>query len=609
MDEVAKAKPLNDMQRHTALSAMKGLTSLAEITKEAGIKSVIEYMLEDTSALEQYLSAMAATITRQRKQISHNTLILLIFHSDLASLNMYGEEFKSILLDVVERERKVQRRIFLAENKLQVNIHSDLWKLYEPHGNILRSKAIDFTKIRSESLRYEMKYYLQHIFQSRGKINAPLFCCQYMALNVLTETNPNIKYFADITEIDARALVLALERAVKDDGTPLSQYYIAKAVNSIKRVVDYLMGSLRSNDIKTPRPYLNPFAIITFHNLRQYNTPTTIIPEGVVEQLDRYSNELPPLHRLLYDIFANTGLRLKEVFFLEEDCIEPSRYPGIFQLKFKPHKVLAARRRHSVGDYHRIMIPQNLANELSAHISATRSVRSAVGSSYIFLSKRLGYATTVMDSQPFIRSIRHIIKKHNICGDDGELWHFTSRQFRKAIAVRLVENGASTAELAYWLGHLCSDTAVKYYAEVRKMKLAELNTEFFLAKFDLIISNEQLEKYTEEERKLLYADFRLEQRRVELGFCMAKAAGPCQHRSSLYNCVNCRNLCTGKRYLSYWTELLEQQKTIFERLVSAYQADGISHYQKYTEYKQEFRLLKGYESIVKAIQEGGVPRE
>lgn len=113
MDEVAKAKPLNDMQRHTALSAMKGLTSLAEITKEAGIKSVIEYMLEDTSALEQYLSAMAATITRQRKQISHNTLILLIFHSELASLNMYGEEFKSILLDVVERERKVQRRIFL----------------------------------------------------------------------------------------------------------------------------------------------------------------------------------------------------------------------------------------------------------------------------------------------------------------------------------------------------------------------------------------------------------------------------------------------------------------------------------------------------------------
>jgi len=36
---------------------------------------------------------------------------------------------------------------------------------------------------------------------------------------------------------------------------------------------------------------------------------------------------------------------------------------------------------------------------------------------------------------------------------------------------KLIENGATTAELAYWLGHLCSDTAAKYYAEVRKMKL------------------------------------------------------------------------------------------------------------------------------------------
>ena len=186
------------------------------------------------------------------------------------------------------------------------------------------------------------------------------------------------------------------------------------------------------------------------------------------------------------------------------------------------------------------------------------------------------------------------------------MWHFTSRQFRKTIAVRLIENGATTAELAYWLGHLCSDTVAKYYAEVRKMKLAELNTRFFLEKFELIISNEQLERYTEEERKLLYADFRLEQRRVEFGFCMMKAVdGPCQNRNSLYNCVNCRNLCTGKQYLPYWLELLEQQRAIVKKLISAYIADDISDYTNYTAYKQESRLLAGYENIVKAIREGG----
>jgi len=170
----------------------------------------------------------------------------------------------------------------------------------------------------------------------------------------------------------------------------------------------------------------------------------------------------------------------------------------------------------------------------------------------------------------------------------------------------LIEYGATTAELAYWLGHLCSDTAAKYYAEVRKIKHAELNTKFFLDKFELIISHEQLENYTEEERKLLYADFRLEQRRVEYGFCMIKAAdGPCQNRNNLYNCINCRNLCTGKQYLPYWLELLEQQKTIVEKLISAYMADRISDYTNYAEYKQELRLLNSYENIVRAIQKGG----
>lgn len=601
-----KPEPLADMHRQAIQIAMQNAQSLADITKTTGVTKVINYLLADKPALEQYLSVMAAKFTCRRQQISHSALILSIFHYEMASLSLYEEGFRIALIDIVEKEREIQRRKFIAENNLQINIRTDVWRLYELHGQILRLKTVDFTKISQPSLRYEMKFYLKYTFESRGKINIPLFCCQYLALNTLVENNPNIKFFADITETDAKMLVISLERTTKDDGTSLSQYYISKAVNSIRRVVDYLIGDFRDSKLKAPKPYMNPFAIISFHNLRQYNVPTTIIPEEVVEQLDQCSKELPPLHKLLYDIFSNTGLRLKEVFFLEEDCIETSRYPGIFQLKFKPHKVLTSRRRHGAGDYHRIMIPQGLADELSAHISSTQIRRQTVESPYIFLSERLGYATTVMDSQPFIKSVRYLIKKHNICDEDGKLWHFTSRQFRKTIAVKLIENGATTAELAYWLGHLCSDTAAKYYAEVRKMKLAELNTRFFLEKFELIISNEQLENYTEEERKLLYADFRLEQRRVELGFCMIKAAdGPCQNRKSLYNCINCRNLCTGKQYLPYWLELLEQQKIVVEKLISTYIAEGISDYTNYTEYRQEFRLLNGYENIVKAIQEGG----
>lgn len=607
---MSRAEPLTDLQRQTIRDKTEKSVSLSEVTREAGVVRVVEYLLDDKSALARYLTTMASTFTQQRRQISHSMMILSIFHNERSSLSLYAREFKELLTSVVEREQEIQRRVFIADNYLQIDIDTDVWKLYERHGDILRLKTIDFTKILCSSLRYEMKHYLQHQFENVGKINVPLFCCQYMALNALTEVNPRIKYFADVTEADAKALLLCLESKEKNSGGSLSQYYIAKAVNSVSRIVDYLMINSRHHEIKTPRPHMNPFAIITFHNLREYNTATSAIPEDVVEEINRHSEELPPLHKLLYDIFTSTGLRLKEVFFLDTDCVEPSQYDGIFQLKFKPHKVLAARRRHGAGDYHRVMIPQSLADEISAHIAATASVRQAVDSTYIFLSQRLGYSTAVMDSQPFIKNMRRLITKYDIRGEDDELWHFTSRQFRKTIAVKLIENGATTAELAYWLGHLCSDTAARYYAEVRKMKLAELNTRFFQEKFDLTVSSEQLEEYTEEERRLLYMDFRLEQRRVELGFCMMKAAsGPCQNRNSLYNCVNCRNLCTGKQYLPYWSELLAQQKIIFEKLIASYRAGDIPDYAGFAGYKQESRLLNGYESIVRAIKEGGVSHE
>ncbi len=598
--------PLGEDQRTRIREAMDSCNSLAEITRQETVYRVLPFLLEDEVVLERYLMGIAAKITKQRRQISYQALILSVFHYKRSQNSLYGERFVRLLNKVVERERDIQQDVFIAENHIQINIHSDVWKVYERYGGALRLHTIDFRSIRCASLRYEMRYYLRYMYELTGKVNVPLFACQYMALNALTEVNPNINYFADIAEADARALLLRLENTCSQKNkTPLSQYYIAKAINSVKRIIDYLMGDMRDAGIKAPQPYHNPFANFIFRNLRGYNTATAVIPESVIEQINSHSSELPQLHKLLYDIYAGTGLRLKEVFFLETDCVEPSRYDGVRQLKFKPHKVLSARYRHRAGAYHRIMITQALADEISSYIAVTESMR-AEDSSYIFLSQRAGYETAIMDSLPFVKRIRGIIDKYDICDDDGELWHFTSRQFRKTISVTLIENGATTAELAYWLGHMCSDTAAKYYAEVRKMKLAELNTEFFKGKFNLILSGEQLEHYSEEERKLLYMDFRLEQRRVELGYCLIKAAdGPCHNRNSLYNCVNCKNLCTGKKYLPYWNELLSQQRLICDSLVAGYQQQDITDYTDFAQYKQECRLLKGYESIVTAITERG----
>ncbi len=220
---MGKIEPFTDLHRQAIQDAMQNTQSLADITRRTGVARVVDYLLADKPTLEYYLSAMAAKFTCRRQQISQSALTLSIFHYEMSPQSLRGEECNRILINTVESERKIQRRTFIKENSLQVNIQSEVWKLYELHGQILRSKAVDFAKIKQTSLRYEMKFYLKYIFESRGKISVPLFSCQYLALNELTKIDPTIKYFADITETDARMLVLSLERIKKDDGTPLSQ--------------------------------------------------------------------------------------------------------------------------------------------------------------------------------------------------------------------------------------------------------------------------------------------------------------------------------------------------------------------------------------------------
>jgi hypothetical protein len=254
-----------------------------------------------------------------------------------------------------------------------------------------------------------------------------------------------------------------------------------------------------------------------------------------------------------------------------------------------------------------VFILKSLADEISVQIEKTKEWRKELGVPYLFVNKRPNFRASMINMYHYVLTINRLIEKYGLCDESGQLWHFTSKQHRKTLAVTLIENGASVDELAYWLGHLNRNTASSYYAEVRKMKLAELNTDFFRKKFDLLLSEDQLAEYTEEERRLLYMDFRLEQRRVEFGFCLKKMAeGGCTNRSSLINCVNCKNLCTGPQYLSYWQGLLNGQHEVVNRLHTTYTEAGITDYAEFIEYRQAAYLLSCYENIVSAI-EGGLP--
>lgn len=591
------------------ISAFAVGKGVEEIRQKLSVRRLTKYCMKYAPEQTKYLiGELAESYTIGREVISLNGMAAKLFGNGLRNdykPERWDKEFARLIYGAAEREMEIQKKRFIPENHMELDVRKDCWKIYKCHGGNLALTRLDYRAINSNSLRLEVKHYMCYRLKYGREAKFNFVSNVAHALNVLTEKNPNIKFISDIGNTDAKALHMYLETEyITPHGNKLASATIGNIFACCSCLVEYLMSDKRNKEIRSPRPYHNPFSKFKFVNLDDYKKNTAIIPETVVEQLDKCVGELKEHHELLYRIFSNTGMRLKEALFLEADCIEESRYDNLVQIKYKPYKVLTARRKEGLEDYHRVLVPAALSDRIKEYMQKTEELRSSSGLPYIFLGDRYHGKINMTSMGAFINAINALIARKRICDDFGNIWHFTTRQCRKTIAVTLIENGATTAELSYWLGHLTASTSMRYYAEVRKMKLAQLNTEFFRKKFELVLEKSQLEPYTEEERKLLYIDFRLEQRKVEFGFCMKKLSdGGCTERNSIYNCVNCRHLCTGRKYLPYWQELLESQKTVQEQMERAYHQEGIEDYSEFKEYRQIRFLLECYQNVVDAILE------
>ena len=581
--------------------------TLEFISKKIGLGYTGKLINEiEKEALQEYFNDIASNFTKNREIISLKKFNCKIFGEYKYSLSekRFPDELVVLIKEIVKREYDLQCKKFVAENFAHSLVDENLWHWFYMNGPSLFMTTLNFEKIKCVSFRYEVKYFMRERYHSMSCGRDTILDSIIFALNIMTETNPEIHYFADIDEVDARQLYMHMERQYTEE-TGKSVSNIMRVFSSMAVVIDYLMSERRDKGILTPKPHRNVFAKIRFHNVKEYKKRTEIIPEKVFEQIEMHISEIHPVYELMYRIFSATGMRMKEVQFLEKDCLEKSRYEEFVQLRYKQYKTLTSRRKRGLPDYHNVMISKELADDITKQITASKEIRDLSKLPYIFMRFDKNIHPTMVNMASYVLAINKLIKKYNICDEFGNQWHFTSKQHRKTIAVTLIENGASVDELSYWLGHLSRSTASTYYSEVRKAKLAELNTEFFKRKFEIEISQEQLSQYTEEERKLLYVDFRLEQRRVEFGFCLRKVAdGACDKRNSLVNCVNCKNLCTGVKYLHYWQMMYSEQQKVVQELERIYSESKISEYHDFREYRQAKNLLDSYENIVKRIVEG-----
>lgn len=582
---------------------------LVEEIKQFGFSNTLKIAVNLFYGLTtDYFRHYAMLFTKDRDKISISKMTKRIFGlapGDFKwpkELLLLKKEFEAI----IDEEYFKQCKVFIEGNKREISSNKETWTLYWLNGPGLNCRTFEFSKIKSHTIRKEvMLYYRKKLWLETKFRNDKGIAAVTNAMNFLVENCSSIKYCSDITKHDVVVLNNYLEYEAKTQhGNSLKPNSIRKTIGVCRLVLNYLMQYPKGGHPHSyPIPLNNPFEDVKFNNIAQMERNTEIIPEIVYEQLKKYVNELSETHQLLCRIFENTGMRAGEVVGLEEGCVKFNEEYNAWQLKYKVSKTIVARRIKHQSDYNILVIPEDLGLLILKQEKKTKVSREKYKVKNIFINNtNMGHRHSITQGNAFLNALNRVSKKHQIIGNDGELWHFTSRQYRKKLAVDLIENQASIHEIAKQFGHADTRTTKKYYAEVRKMKLAELNHSFFKKKFNIILGEENLKTFSEDERRVLYVDFCLDNREVELGVCIKHfSEGPCGKRSGKSKCVNCKNLCTGVKYLSKWIRLRDSQKQIVDELIRIYKNEGITNYEEFREYQREFFLYRSYHDIAEKL--------
>lgn len=567
------------------------------------IKAVMNSFQEDE--LEEYITNIIRNdLNLSRNKISLRLLLEYIFHIDKPNAPTY-DYFLKVIKDngwlrvmnkVIEAEAPNNNQALIDSNISEMKLTSDRWTLYYINGISLYRQILDFSEIKSEGLKKEIKMFIKAKYTpDKVYFVYKRYSNAKRILNLLYDEF-EIEHFSEIENIHA---VFALNYMKNVGGFAPSSIKATKA--SITDMIDYYIN-LKEYPFK---PIENAFKNIGLKGTDRVVDTTEYIPDEVMSQIDAHINELSERFQLMYEVFSCTGARAKEVIRLEAN---KSYYikgnEDYCELKYNPHKVKNTRKRKGLPEYHTVFIPKNLHERLEAFADTTLSLRAETNSEFLFIDKsKRGTALTTPGS--FCRVINNLIKKHDIRDIEGNLWNFTSKQMRKTLAVQLISNNATRQEVATQFGHNCIDTTEKFYLEVKLKDIAEMNHVFFNKKFRLNMNDKDLELYTEEERRQLYVDFCLNNREVEYGYCTKHLSeGSCGTRNGRSNCATCNKLCTGKKFLDKWLSLKDSQQKIVDELLETYKQYNIEDYEDFVEYKREVHLLESYKVVVESIEKG-----
>lgn len=329
------------------------------------------------------------------------------------------------------------------------------------------------------------------------------------------------------------------------------------------------------------------------------------IPDEVHEAIMLSRHELETTIKNAYTLISETGMRPNELEGVTPaSLIEEEGKTKLVIWQFKTEKVHAKKGKKPIRT---VPISPLAIAAFEEQTRFSQKAREESGHDSIFARKTPNNLSHhIVGSAHMRQAINTLIKNHNICDPiTGQLWLYTPYQLRVKLVVEMVENGASHEQLKAFLGHIGDSALQKAYAMVEKLKLMEMNTEFFQKEFSIIISQNTIDQYTEEELKEIIVMFYVTSRDMMYGKCMRHPSqGICGKLHEAASCAPCNKLHTEASNRKEWEALYTEQCIKVFNIRKWYEERGIKEvqYGEFEFYIVQKGILWNYASVLSKME-------
>lgn len=362
----------------------------------------------------------------------------------------------------------------------------------------------------------------------------------------------DLKFF-DENDADDYRTYLKMTKA-ESSGMPLTFLTQKSKFNALRSIVywgqTFMPELVPVNDV---------FCDITYSG-RHIKHKIDYIPNEVLRQINSaLINEENPYIKYGIIILLSTGMRRSELLNLEIGCVTPHLLNGytLTMYDFKNRKQVC---RMPIND-----VCAKAIEELERITNDLRQKADEKIKKYLFLyqhkSEKKGIkVVNECLFKDWINGTSNnrtagFVYRHNIRGNDGEIYRIKIQQFRKTVATDMFSKNVDLKIIQEFLHHVSPETTKKYYADDRDVERAKV-----FEKLGVIgdIKNVDKSMFETEEELLWFKDNKDGCARMCDGYCTKpiKNNEICERLLKHQKCYTCNRYITTPEYLNTHKEYL-----------------------------------------------------